>query len=144
MQPFHSRQSSPCTRDKFSAHAGVAVHCLSFLCCMLWSCAVSQAGMLGCWGCIESQEERRRRNILHVSARQHVRSHAAWPNDPASYHQFATIMFVSPQAQRPKHHRTHQSQYHNVHKFRDVKTTAQQPKWRHHRQRRAPYYQNQQ
>ncbi len=35
-----------------------------------------------------------RRNILHVSARQHVRSHAAGPNDPASYHQFATIMFV--------------------------------------------------
>ncbi len=39
-------------------------------------------------------EEERRRNILHVSARQHVRSHAAGPNDPASYHQFATIMFV--------------------------------------------------
>jgi len=37
---------------------------------------------------------RRRRNILHVSARQHVRSHAAGPNDPASHHQFATIAFV--------------------------------------------------
>jgi len=40
------------------------------------------------------QLRRRRRNILHVSARQHVRSHAAGPNDPASRHQFATIMFV--------------------------------------------------
>ncbi len=34
------------------------------------------------------------RNILHVSARQHVRSHAAGPSDPASHHQIATIMFV--------------------------------------------------
>ena len=54
------------------------------------------------------------------------------------------VCLWTPQAQRPKHHRTHQSQYHNVHKIHDFKMTAQQPNWRHHRQRRASYYQNQQ
>ena len=36
----------------------------------------------------------KKRNILHVSARQQVRSLEAGSNDPASHHQFATIMFV--------------------------------------------------
>ncbi len=37
---------------------------------------------------------RTRKFILHVSARQQVRSHAAGSNAPASHHQFATITFV--------------------------------------------------
>ena len=41
-----------------------------------------------------NQHTQRRRNSLHVLARQHVQSHAAGPNDPASYHQFAIILFV--------------------------------------------------
>ncbi len=37
--------------------------------------------------CLQSGEERMKEIFLHVSARQHVRSHAAGPNEPASHHQ---------------------------------------------------------
>ena len=69
----------------------------------------------------QSREGERERSVLHVSAKQQVRSHAAGSNDPASHDQFATIKkkncLWTPQAQCPRHHRTHQSQYHNAHKF---------------------------
>ena len=37
------------------------------------------------------QEKKKEGNILHVSARQHVRSPAVGSNGPASHHQFATV-----------------------------------------------------